>query len=37
MEIKHNDGDDNGGYNADDKDDGCDIVDLYYDYDDDAN
>ena len=36
MEIKHNDGDDNGGYNADDKDDGCDIVDLYYDYDDDA-
>ena len=37
MEIKHNDGDDNGGYNADDKDDGCDIVDHDDDYDEDAN
>ena len=37
MEIKHNDGDGNGGYNADDNDDGCDFVYHDDDYDEDAN
>ena len=36
MEIKHNDGDANGGYNAD-NDDGCDFVDHDDDYNDDDN
>ena len=37
MEIKHNDGDDDGGYNGDDNDDGCDFVNHDDDYDEDAN